>query len=380
MTIIGIILGLLILSLLVTIHESGHYIAAKRAGVVVEEFAIGMGPLAWSKKLNNGTLFSIRWLPIGGFCKMKGENDADRKKGSYGSTTFWQKTKILFAGVMLNWTAAAVVFTILALVGLPKVIDNPISVASDTNTILSPVTVSYISPDTPAEKAGLAVGDEIISIAGEQITVASKLSEVTSDKKGESVQIIYRRGGTEETASAELRSDNSDKKGYLGVAPFQSSYIKATWSAPVVGVGATLQLTVETFKGVGKMAGDFFGGLAKQVSLDAETRKSGQESIGEASNNVAGPVGIIGVIFPSAAQSGAITLLFLAGVISLSLAVMNILPIPALDGGRWLLTAIFKVTKRPLTKEIEERVVTAGFLLLMGLVILITIVDVTRII
>jgi regulator of sigma E protease len=182
-----------------------------------------------------------------------------------------------------------------------------------------------------------------------------------------------------ETTTATLNSRDNNSNGYLGIATANTETLQATWSAPIVGVGVTAQLTGETFVGLGKLVGDFFGGLAKQLSFDATTRENGRQSIGEAGDSVAGPVGIIGVIFPQAAQSGIITVLFLAGIISLSLAVMNILPIPALDGGRWLLTVIFRlILKKPLTKEREEKIISTSFLILLALVAIITIVDITR--
>lgn len=363
--------------ILVVIHEFGHFWAAKKSGVIVEEFGIGFPPKAWSKKLKSGMIFSINWLPIGGFCRMKGEYDSADKKGSYGKATFWQKTKILFAGVAMNWLAAIVIFTILALTGLPKAFDNQFSIPSDTQAVYSPVTISQIVEGSPAEAAGLQADDELTSINGVQIEKSTQVSELTKQNAGQTVQVGYIRDGKSEETTATLNEASSDK-GYLGVATYQSEYIKATWSAPIVGVGTTYQLTVETFKGLGKMAGDFFGGLVKQLSFNAETRESGRESIGEAGNGAAGPIGIIGVIFPQAAQSGATTLLYLAGIISLSLAVMNILPIPALDGGRWLLMAIFKLRRKKLTKETEEKIVSIGFMALMALIVLITVVDITR--
>src|SRR4051812_9745638 len=104
----GIILGLLILVFLVVVHELGHAIVARRNGVVVEEFGIGFPPRAAAKKLKNGVLLTLNWLPLGGFVKLQGEHDAADKKGDYGATSFWQKTRILLAGVMINWIAAAV--------------------------------------------------------------------------------------------------------------------------------------------------------------------------------------------------------------------------------------------------------------------------------
>jgi Predicted membrane-associated Zn-dependent proteases 1 len=378
MTVLGIIIGLLILNLIVVAHEFGHYIAAKKNGVIVEEFAIGFPPRAWSKKLKSGLIISINWLPIGGFCRLKGENDTASKKGDYGKATFAQKTKILFAGVAMNWLLSIVIFTTLALVGLPRAVPNQFSVASDTKEVYGPALVSHIVEGSPAEKTGLAYGDEIVSLDNQKINRASQVTEISRANSGKEIEVTFKRGDVVTTAKTTLRDNNDDNKGYLGVGTFQNEYTKSTWSAPIVGVGATIQLTAETFKGVGKTAADFFGGLFKQLSFNDETRKSGQESIGVAGESVAGPVGIIGVIFPQATQSGFTTLMFLAGIISLSLAVMNVLPIPALDGGRWFLTVLFKMTKKPLTEEIEGKINAVGFIALMGLIVLITIVDVTR--
>src|SRR5215469_2006749 len=115
--IIGIIVGWLILVLLVVVHELGHALIARRNGVVVEEFGIGFPPRIWAKKLKNGIDFSINWLPLGGFVKLQGEHDAARKKGDYGASSYKVKTKILLAGVLINWGVAALLLTILAWTG-----------------------------------------------------------------------------------------------------------------------------------------------------------------------------------------------------------------------------------------------------------------------
>ena len=128
MLVIGIIVGLIVLVFLVAAHELGHAIVAKRNGVVVEEFGIGFPPRAWAKKLKNGVLFTLNWLPLGGFVRLQGENDSASKKGDYGAATFWQKTKILFAGVAVNWLIAVVLLSALAVTGLPKIVSNQFSV------------------------------------------------------------------------------------------------------------------------------------------------------------------------------------------------------------------------------------------------------------
>jgi regulator of sigma E protease len=373
----GIIIGILILTALVTVHELGHYLAAKRSGVVVKEFGIGLPPTAWKKRLKNGETFSLNWLPIGGFCRMKGENDTANKEGDYGRATLWQKTKILFAGVAFNWLASIVIFMILAWVGFPKIFDHQFTVPSDTQVTRTPTVVVSVVDGSPASKAGLKQGDELVSIAGKPIVRSSDVSDISAAEKGRQVEINYVRDGEAKSTKAALNAKNTGK-GFLGLSSGQNEYLHSTWSAPVVGVGMTVQLTAETFKGLGNLLVDFVGGLAKQLSFDEQVRQSGQDDLGEAANGVAGPVGIVGVLFPQAAQSGAVSLLFLAGVISLSLAVMNILPIPALDGGRWLLTMIFRLRHRKLTKAVEEKIVGISFLVLLGLVLLITIVDIAR--
>src|SRR6478609_7451665 len=105
--ILSVIVGLFVLIFLVVVHELGHALVARRNGVVVEEFGIGFPPKAWGKKLKNGVLFTLNWLPLGGFVKLQGEHDSAKKKGDYGAATFWVKTKILFAGVLVNWVVAA---------------------------------------------------------------------------------------------------------------------------------------------------------------------------------------------------------------------------------------------------------------------------------
>lgn len=375
---LGIIVGLLVLNLIVIVHEFGHYLMARKNGVVVEEFGIGFPPKAWSKKLKNGVILSINWLPIGGFCRMQGENDSASHKGDYGRASFKQKTAILFGGVVFNWVLAALLFTGLALVGLPKAVDNQFSIKSDVYEYYEPVVVATVVEDSPAAKAGLQKGDELLKIGEYDINKSSEVTDSSRIQAGKTVTVEYKRDGKTATVETTLNAENSGK-GYLGVqTPQNLGYIRATWSAPIVGVVSTFQLTAETFKGLGQMVGNFFSGVAKQLNSDEQVRQEGQQSISEAGNGLAGPVGIIGMILPQAFASGPVILAFVAAIISLSLAVMNILPIPALDGGRWLLTVIFKLRKKELAKETEEKVVSISFMVLLCLVVLTIILDVTR--
>lgn len=372
---LGIVIGVIVLVILVVVHELGHAIAARRSGVVVEEFGIGFPPRAWGKKLKNGVLFSLNWLPLGGFVKLKGEHDAANKKGDYGAATFWQKTKILFAGVVVNWLVAVVILSGLALTGIPKLFPDQFSVPSDTVSTTTPVRLTTVVNDYPAAKAGLAQGDEIIAIDGVTIDTTQELIDVTAERRGETVSVEFSRDGETKQADVTLRDTDG---AVFGATLGQQESIRATWSAPIVGLVTTFQLTGLTFQGLGQLVSDFFGGLFMQLSPDQQTREAATESLDRAANSVAGPVGLLGIIFPAAGQAGVTEVVFLAAIISLTLAVMNVLPIPALDGGRWFVTALFRVFRKPLTKEREERIHGTGFMALLALIVLVTIADVAK--
>lgn len=371
----GIFIGLFVLVVLVVLHELGHALVARRNGVVVEEFGIGFPPKAWAKKLKNGVVFTLNWLPLGGFVKLKGENDSATGKGTYGAATMWQKTKILFAGVLVNWVVAAVILSGLALVGLPKIVPNQFSVPSDTTIVSEQVQLVKVVDDYPAKAAGLESGDKIYAIAGEPIETSDDLVAVTTAHRGQTVEVQYERAGERKTAQVALKDADS---AVFGATLGQEQAIKATWSAPVVGVVTTAQFTWVTLQGLGQLVGDLFSGLFLQLSPNEATREQASANLDRVSNSVAGPVGILGVIFPAAGEAGLKEVLFLTGIISLTLAVMNALPIPALDGGRWFVTVLFRLFKKPLTKEREEKIQGTGFLVLMGLIILVTIGDVTK--
>lgn len=384
--VIGIIIGVIALTLLVATHELGHGIVARRNGVVVEEFGIGFPPQAYSKVIKKSILgenvrFSLNWLPLGGFVKLQGEHDAADQPGDYGAATFWQKTKILLAGVTVNWLTAVVLLTGLAWVGLPKMIDNQFYLPSDAVVSNHPVQLGILTPGLPAAKAGLRQGDAINQLAGQTVRSTSDLVHFASQHKGETVPVVYTRGDKQATAMVALRKDNPDRKGYLGAElTKQQDTIRATWSAPIVGVVTTAQLTGATLQGLGDMVVNLATSLVQQFSSDSATSQQAKQNLSQVSNAVAGPVGIFAIIFPAAGQAGVVHVLLLTAIIALSLAVMNILPIPALDGGRWTVMAIFRLLRKPLSKQTEENIQAAGFLCLLGLIVLVTIADIGKLV
>jgi regulator of sigma E protease len=381
---LGLVVGILMLTALVVAHELGHAVVARRNGVKVEEFGVGFPPKAWAKTvkksfLGKNVVYSANWLPLGGFVKLQGEHDEDDgKKGDFGGASFWAKTKIMLAGVLVNWLVAIVLLTGLALVGIPKIVDNQFTVATDAYVTAETPTVNFVDADSPAAKAGLQLSDKIISVAGETLTGADQLPVLTEKYRGKQVVITYERDGQRHDAHATLRESREGNKGYLGASVYQRESYRATWSAPIVGVGLTAQLSWLTLQGVGDMAANFVTGLVQK--FDASQQQAANEKIDKASNSVAGPVGLLGVIMPNLVTQGLQYVVLITAVISLSLAVLNTLPVPGLDGGRWFLIALFKVLRRPLTQQTEERIVGAGMMFLFGLIILITIADVGKII
>ncbi|MBR0460803.1 site-2 protease family protein [Candidatus Saccharibacteria bacterium] len=404
----GIIIGIFVLMGLIVAHELGHFIAARRNGVAVKEFGIGFPPraLAWVKgkdgkwhrlpkkdwgKPQKSLILSLNWLPIGGFCSMDGESDADTRKGTFGATTFWQKTKILFAGVTANWLVAFIILTILAFTGMPHFVDNQFTISGDTSVTPGIVTVKEVVKDSPAEKAGFKEGDQILRAApsedclkdqacAEAFNIADATS-VTSFNKAHPGSLVYYnilRDGAKKQLTATLGTADA---GYLlGVSMSQSgqALYRSTWSAPIVGAATTVQLTGATFEGLGTLLWNLCSGIVSQASFDGDTREQGREAIGAAGDSVSGPVGIIGTIFPAFTQAGPTNVAFLAALISVSLACMNVIPIPALDGGRWLLIAIFRFRRKKLTKKTEERIVSRAFIILLALIVIITVLDITR--
>lgn len=376
---LGIILGLFVLVVLVVLHELGHAIVAQRNGVVVEEFGIGFPPRAWKKKLKNGVLFSLNWLPLGGFVKLKGEHDSARGKGTYGQASFWVKTKIMLAGVAVNWLTAALLFAVISLWGLPKIFPHQAILPFDNTVTYSPLIVGMVNEDSPAEQAGIKVGDQVLRINDTTIATSSELGQTTQSLAGEEVLIEYQRGDETRTTIATLNTgEQAEKRGHLGVGSQQSETIRATWSAPILGVATAGQMTYEVIAGVGDILAKTVSGFFGQFVGDEASKQEAKADLAVVSESVAGPIGILGVIFPSVLDAGLTQVLLLAAIISLTLAVMNILPIPALDGGRWFTMAIFRVLKKDLTKEREETIQAIGFLVLMALMVAVTWSDVGK--
>lgn len=378
-----VFIGFVCILLLVIAHEAGHFLAARRNGIEVEEFGIGFPPKAKSLGVKNGTEYTLNWLPLGGFVRLKGEHDADTTPGTFGAARLRDKVKVMLAGVAVNFFIAYILFTLLALIGMPQLVDNQYTVASNETTTRQDVLVGFVAEGSPAEQIGIESDDVIYSFEditacitqpceGNTIFVntSDDLKAATSELAGKGVVVNYYDNSEGVDASGavsflsneevEQSKDTDNPKGYLGVVPADFSTKRYTWAAPIVGAGTTVQFTDLTLKGLGSIVSGLFRG-------DTQA----------ASEQVSGVVGV-GFIFSSASFLGPVFILMIVAVVSLSLAIMNTLPIPALDGGRLFVTLLFRAMKRPLTKETEERIHGTGFAALMILFVLITVLDVQR--
>ncbi len=372
MSILLLIFAIILFVGLVVAHEFGHYIAARRGSIDVEEFGIGFPPKLWARKLKNGTLFTLNVLPLGGFVRLKGEHDSATAKGSFGAAPLKTKISVMLAGVGMNLVVAYILLTIVALIGMPQIIKNQYSVASDARINRQEVLVGFVESDSPAQKAGLRQRDRLVSfvVDGSEKVIASadELPLLTEQLAGKSVVLVYQRDTKRIESTLMLRSteevekskETQNPKGYLGISPTDYSLQRYTWSAPVVAAGVAYQFTTETFRGLGK-------------ALWAVLTANGSE----ASSQVSGPVGIV-VLLKDGSSLGMQFVLMIIAIISLTLAIMNVLPIPALDGGRLFVTLWYRMRKRVLTQETEEKIHGIGFAILMLLLIMITFVDIRR--
>ncbi|MBP7767215.1 site-2 protease family protein [Candidatus Saccharibacteria bacterium] len=398
MQILLLVLGLLLFVGLVVAHELGHFIIARRNGVEAEEFGIGFPPKLWKKRIKSARGdydLTFNLLPLGGFVKLKGEHDADTHKGSFGAASLRAKTKIMLAGVAVNFVLGVFILTLVAVIGMPKVIttasvgEEQFTVKSDTKVIKNEVLAAYVEEGSPAASAGVKGGDTIVSISSADgsnsvnITQSSELKEVTKSFANQTVKIEFQRGEKKQSGTADVRSSQEveasigtdNPKGYLGVVPSDYTVQRSTWSAPVVALGLSGQLTKLTLKGLWTATKGLGSLIAGLVTNNQVARSNGQVA---ATEQVSGPVGIFNVLKQGASR-GINFVLFIVGLISITLAIMNVLPIPALDGGRFYLVLFSRgVLKRPLSQKAEERIVGGAFMALMVLFILITIVDVKR--
>lgn len=361
---VTLIAFIIILSVLVLIHELGHYLVAKKLGIKVEEFGIGFPPRAYGKKIGE-TLYSINWLPIGGFVKLYGEDsagggkigkdpnsklptpDSDLKRAFF-ARPLWQRMAVVTAGVIMNFVLAVVLISFLfSTQGVPLPTDN--------------VIVSGISKNSPAEMVGLQNEDKILRINDKVINKTDDFISETKKLRGTEVKLLVLRNDKEFTVSLTPRLNPPKGEGAMGVSITNIVVKKYTWyEAPVYGTVEAGKFSWMILAGLSDMVRDLFTGGVKPET-------------------VAGPIGVA-QLTGEAVRAGWFAVLWFVALLSLNLAVLNIMPIPALDGGRFFFMIIELVTRRRVSAKYEGYAHAVGLVVLLGLMVLITLLDLSRLV
>ncbi|MGL4344604.1 MAG: M50 family metallopeptidase [Cellulosilyticaceae bacterium] len=336
-----ILMMIVMFAIIVLVHEWGHYIAAKKLGVRVNEFAIGMGPKLWSKQKGE-TLYSIRAFPIGGFCSMEGEAGDVTGPQSMMSKKPWERFVIFAAGAFMNFILAWVLLTIF--VGYQGYGTNK---------------VDQVSPNMPAMTAGLLAGDEIITIDGHKVKDIDDIHAITGDPKKTYIFEVKRVDGKVEKLEIkpQIVEDGSGKFGFI----------------PAKGRSNVVRLIkegfVQTFEVVGQVIDGFVQLVTRKVDVDEMAGIIGVTQISSQAWNQAIEYGLDVAIMQ---------MIFIAALLSANLAVLNLLPLPALDGGRIVFTLIEMVRRKPIDPEKEGMVHFIGFVLLMALMVVVFYNDIMR--
>ena len=339
-----IILAILIFSLIIIIHELGHFLLAKRGGIRVNEFSLGMGPTLLSRQIGE-TRYSLKLLPFGGSCMMEGEDGESDKEDSFGAKSVWTRISVVAAGPVFNFILAF----LLALIIIGSIgYDAPVVVA--------------VSEDYPAQAAGMQAGDRIIKMNDTNIHVYREVSLYVQMHQGETVTVVYERDGERHSVTLEPKQSESGTW-YLG---FRGSGVRTKGNVlQTIGYSAyeVKYWISTTIKSLGMM-------IRGDVGVD----------------DISGPVGIVNTIgetYEASRQDGAyyvwLNMLYISILLTANLGVMNLLPIPALDGGRLVFLLLEAIRGKRIDPEKEGMVHFVGLMLLMALMVLVMFNDVRNI-
>ncbi len=355
-----LIVFIIVLSVLIFVHEFGHFIVAKKAGMKVEEFGFGFPPRLWGIK-KGGTVYSINWIPFGGFVKIFGEDGQGKKdRKSFASAKARTRVAVVVAGVTMNFLLAVVLLSVGNAVGLRVGLIDEVQTrqAKDVK-----VQIIQVAASSPAEKAGLMVLDEILGfrVEGKETPIknAEEVQDFISQNKGQEITIVLRSGNQQKEKTLTPRTNPPAGEGALGISLAMTGVVKYPWYQ-AIGRGATDSVSALQVTAMG------YAGIIKSLFT---TGKTGAE--------LSGPIGIA-VITGQAARLGFTYLMQFVAIISINLVVLNVIPFPALDGGRLLFIVIEKIKGKPVSQKIENAVNALGFALLILLMVYVTTKDVVK--
>lgn len=332
-----ILLAVVLFLLLIVFHEFGHFIVAKKSGIKVNEFAVGMGPLIYSKEKGE-TTYSFRAIPIGGYCAMEGEDDESSDPRSFDNAPASKRFLTILAGPVANLIIAVLVFTIVGVIG--GVVTT---------------TVDDFIENSPAQAAGIEKGDEILKINGQEISDFTDISKVVNDfykdkDFDKEITVIAKRNGKDLDFAFKPKVEGENT--YIGIIPAR----RTPGFFEAIGLG---------FKETGRNIKMIFTILGRLFT--------GKLAFGALS----GPVGVLKEL-GNQAQNGLASLLYFLAYISVNLAVFNLLPIPALDGSKLLTSGIEIITGKKINKKLEEKITMVGFFILLGLILVVSIKDIVN--
>lgn len=370
--VLTIIAFIIILGILIFVHEFGHFMIARRLGVRVEEFGFGYPPRLFGKKIR-GTIYSLNLIPFGGFVKIFGEDGQHKdKKNSFSSKKVWQRALMIVAGVVMNFLLAGFVLGLGHGLGLPTVVEEN-SGGSLRNVQIQILQVAF---DSPAQKAGILAGDSILELKFQEQSGCNSCAKVNIDSikpdnvtdvqefvrkhQGQEISLSLERGQERLEVSLVPRINPPTDEGAMGVALAKTAIVSYPWYlAFFKGFKSAFYLLIAI---IAAIAGLFW----RLIS----TGHVGAEAIG-------GPVAIY-MLTDQMRNLGFVYLLQFTALLSINLAIINILPFPALDGGRLLFLLVEKIKGKPINQKVEKLVNTLGFAILIALMLAITWRDIVR--
>lgn len=360
--VVTILVVLISLIILVALHELGHFLFAKKFGVEVEEFGIGYPPRIFGRKFGK-TIYSINLLPLGAFVKISGFEDHEGKdKHSFSAKPIWQRAVILLAGVVAFWIVAFLIFTfVVGATAVPSAVPDDFS----EEGVVPYVQIYGVEADSPAGEAGIIMGDEIIRITNNELRIMNvrtvkDVQEFVEENKGKQIALTLRRGDENIEVSLVPRVSPPMGEGAMGIGLVRVADLETVWyRSPVVGA----KIVISQTKAI------------PTIMFSALVRKLKGEKVTDV--QIVSPIGVV-QIMGQALQRGVGSFFMFMGMIAIWLALFNLLPIPALDGGRLLFLIIEAVRGKPVKHTIEQKITGVFFFLIIALMILLVVRDVIR--